>query len=104
MYFLNRGDTDTYITIHKEDEQNFYDIINSGIFTKENKFRLIKDKAEIKKILEERYASRNRGEDYTAGLPSATLISSSSGKLKNVTSSLIPIVKWSFGSANVKFL
>lgn len=76
MYFLNRGDTDTYITIHKEDEQNFYDIVNSGIFTKENKFRLIKDKNEIKKILEERYASRNRGEDYTAGLPSATLISS----------------------------
>ena len=52
MYFLNRGDTDTYITIHKEDEQNFYDIINSGIFTKENKFRLIKDKAEMKKDMQ----------------------------------------------------
>lgn len=77
MYFLNRPDTNTYITIHKEDEQNFLDIITDGqTFKKENKFRLIKDKDEIKHILETRYASNNRGEEYTAGLPSATLISS----------------------------
>lgn len=77
MYFLHRPDTDTYITIHKEDEQNFREICNSDIFQRENKFHLIKDKSEIKKILETRYASRNRGSEYTAGLPSATLISSS---------------------------
>lgn len=76
MYFLNRQDTDTYITIHQEDEQNFYDIVNSNIFQKENKFRIIKDKNEIKSILDDRYSSKNRGEEYTEGLPSATLISS----------------------------
>lgn len=76
MYFLNRQDTDTYVTIHQEDEQNFYDIINSNIFQKENKFRIIKDKNEIKSILDNKYSSKNRGEEYTEGLPSATLISS----------------------------
>lgn len=76
MYFLNRQDTDTYVTIHQEDEQNFYNIINSNIFQKENKFRIIKDKNEIKSILDNKYSSKNRGEEYTEGLPSATLISS----------------------------
>lgn len=76
MYFLNRPDTETYITIHQEDEQNFYDIINANIFQKENKFKIIKDKNEIKSILDNRYSSKNRGEEYTEGLPSATLISS----------------------------
>ena len=76
MYFLNRPDTDTYITIHREDENNFYEIVNSNIFNRENKFRLIKDKNEIKKILDSRYSSKNRGEEYTEGVPSATLISS----------------------------
>ena len=76
MYFLNRPDTETYITIHREDEQNFYDIVNSNVFQRENKFRLIKDKKEIKQILDSRYSSKDRGEEYTTGLPSATLISS----------------------------
>lgn len=77
MYFLERPDTGTYLTIHSEDEQNFYDIVNSSVFSKENKFRLIKNKEEIKQILEDRYSSKNRGSEYTIGLPSATLVSSS---------------------------
>ena len=76
MYFLAREDTETYLTIHKEDTELFQEIVNSNLFQRENKFRLIKDKAEIKQILENRYSSRNRGGEYTVGLPSATLISS----------------------------
>lgn len=76
MYFLCRDDVQTYLTVHKEDMQYFQDIINSDYFGKENKFRVIRDKAEIKKILEDRYSSKNRGSEYTSGLPSATLISS----------------------------
>lgn len=76
MYFLNRPDTETYITIHREDLQNFYDLVNSNFFEKENKFNVIQDKEEIKKILEDKYSSKNRGEEYVVGLPSATLVSS----------------------------
>lgn len=76
MYFLCRPDTETYITIHKEDKGYFREIVNSNIFSRENKFQLIKDKKEIKNILDARYSSKNRGEEYTPGLPSATLISS----------------------------
>lgn len=76
MYFLVRDDTKTYLTIHKEDEQNFKDLVNSNYFHKENKFRLVKDRDEIRQILEDNFSSKNRGEEYTTGLPSATLISS----------------------------
>lgn len=77
MYFLHRKDTDTYITIHKEDEANFKNISQSDFFNTENKFQLIKDKTEIRNILEDRFSSKNRGEDYSVGLPSSTLVSSS---------------------------
>lgn len=76
MYFLCRDDSQTYITIHKEDIHHYQDIILGDRFKTENKFRLIKDRAEIKKILEDRYSSKNRSSEYTSGLPSATLISS----------------------------
>jgi len=83
MIFLHRPDTDEYITIHKQDEQYLDELVNSNFFYDEYKnpsnqlrFNVIKDKDEIKKILEDKYSSKNRGEEYTAGLPSATLISS----------------------------
>lgn len=97
MYFICRDDTQTYITIHSCDEQNFYDVVNSDVFKTPNKFRLIKDKDEIKQILEERYSSKNRTSEYTAGLPSATLISSAlfPYNLDSRTAhNSIPLLKW----------
>lgn len=97
MYFLHRADTDTYLTLHSEDEQNFYDIVNSNLFAKENKFRLIKNKNEIKKILEDKYSSKNRSSEYTAGLPSATLVSSALFPYnldKNAKHNKTALLKW----------
>lgn len=84
MYFLRRSDVNKYLTIHHEDLAKFKEISNQ--FTKklpsgekapcDNKFDIITDKHEIKKILDENFSSKNRGEEYTVGLPSATLISS----------------------------
>lgn len=77
MYFLVRYDTDTYITIHKEDKESFEKICNSNLFKYPNRFILVDNKNDIKKILEDKYSSKNRGGEYITGLPSTTLISSS---------------------------
>ncbi len=83
MFFLHRPDTDEYITIHRQDEQYLDELVNSNFFYDEYKnpsnqlrFNIIKDKDKIKKILEDKFSSKNRGEEYAVGLPSATLISS----------------------------
>lgn len=86
MYLLHRRDIDEYKAIHAEDAEIFYDIVKNDLFDKEdkngiitkheNKLELITDKCEIKKVLDEKYSSRGRGEEYTPGLPSATVISS----------------------------
>ena len=83
MIFLHRPDTDEYITIHRQDEQYLDELVNSNFFYDEYKnpsnqlrFNIIKDKDKIKKILEDKFSSKNRGEEYAVGLPSATLISS----------------------------
>ena len=97
MYFLNRPDTQTYITIHKEDLENFYEIVNGSVFNTENKFKAITKKEDIKRILEDRYSSKNRGTEYTSGLPSATLISSAlfPYNLDSRSShNKIPLLKW----------
>lgn len=84
MYFLYRPSINKYLTLHKEDLEKFNSV--SDKFTRklpngervpcDNKFQIITDKKEIKKILEDNFSSKNRGEEYTVGLPSATLISS----------------------------
>lgn len=87
MLLLHRPDIDEYRTIHHEDAELFYEIVNNHLFDKEdketglitryeNKLELITDKKQIKKVLDEKYSSRSRSEQYTAGLPSATVISS----------------------------
>lgn len=86
MYMLHRKDIDEYKLAHIEDVEIFNDIINNNLFDKEdsdgnitrypNKLELITDKNEIKKVLSSKFSSRNRTEEYTAGLPSATVISS----------------------------
>ena len=83
---LYRKDIDETKTIHKEDAELFHEIVNNNLFDKEdkdtgvitryeNKLELITDKAQIKKVLDEKYSSRSRTEEYTPGLPSATVIS-----------------------------
>jgi len=76
MYLLYREDIGVYKTIHKEDKDNFYKIANSSIFQTENKFKLITQKENIKKVLEDNFSSKSRTEEYQSGLPSATVISS----------------------------
>lgn len=87
MYLLHRPDINEYKTMHVEDLELFHEIVNNNLFDKEdkdtgvitryeNKLELITDKAQIKKVLDEKYSSRSRTEQYTAGLPSATVISS----------------------------
>ncbi len=76
MYIIHRPDIDLYKTIYEEDEMNFIQVINSGVFQTENKFELITDKENIRKILNDKFSSKNRTEEYTQGLPSATIISS----------------------------
>lgn len=87
MILLHRPDIDEYKTIHHEDEELFREIVSNNLFDKEdketgiitryeNKLELITDKAQIKKVLDEKYSSRSRTEEYTTGLPSATVISS----------------------------
>lgn len=87
MILIRRPDIDEYRTIHKEDIELFHEIVNNNLFDKEdketgvitryeNKLELITDKVQIKKVLDEKYSSRSRTEEYTAGLPSATVISS----------------------------
>lgn len=84
---LHRVDINEYKCIHHEDADIFHEIVNNNLFDKEdkdtgvitryeNKLELITDKAQIKKVLDEKYSSRSRTEEYTAGLPSATVISS----------------------------
>ena len=86
MYMLYRKDIGETKTIHHEDAELFHEIVNNNLFDKEdkdtgvitryeNKLELITDKAEIKKVLDTKYSSRSRGEEYTPGLPSATVIS-----------------------------
>ena len=87
MYLIHRADIDEYKTVHKEDAELFHEIINNNLFDKEdengnitrypNRLELITDKTEIKKVLDEKFSSRNRTEEYEAGLPSATVIASS---------------------------
>lgn len=107
MYMLRRPDIDEYKTIHVEDAEIFYEIINNNLFDKEdengiitrhpNKLELITDKKEIKKVLDEKYSSRHRTSEYEAGLPSATVIASGLFPLdidyKN-TKSKFNILRW----------
>jgi len=85
LYILHRPDIDEYRTIHHEDAELFHEIVNNNLFDKEdkntgaitryeNKLELITDKVQIKKVLDEKYSSRSRTEEYTAGLPSASVI------------------------------
>ena len=86
MYMLRRPDIDEYKFAHIEDIEIFHDIINNNLFDKEdangniirypNKLELITDKNKIRNVLSDKFSSRNRTEEYTAGLPSATVISS----------------------------
>lgn len=73
MIFLYRPDIDEYKTIHKEDEKRFLSLAKNMFKTK-NKFEIIKDPKLIKEVLDKKYSSLNRGEEYTEGLPSATVI------------------------------
>lgn len=86
MYLICRKDIGEYKSIHKEDARIFHEIIDNNLFDKEdkdgnitrfeNKLELITDKNEIKKVLDEKFSSRNRTEEYESGLPSATVIAS----------------------------
>jgi hypothetical protein len=86
VYLLYRPDIDEYKTIHHEDADLFYEIVQDNLFDKEdengvitkypNKIELITDKSKIKKVLEDKYSSKSRGEEYTPGLPSASVINS----------------------------
>lgn len=86
MFLLHRPDINEYKTIHHEDAEIFYEIVNNNLFDKEdengiitkhpNKIELITDKSRIKKVLEDKYSSKSRGEEYTPGLPSASVINS----------------------------
>jgi len=76
LNFIARKDIGVYKTIYEEDVSNFIQVCSSDIFKTENKFELITDKNEIRKILDEKYSSKSRTEEYTSGLPSATVISS----------------------------
>lgn len=87
MYMLYRKDIGETKTIHKEDAELFHEIVNNNLFDKEdketgvitryeNKLELITDKAQIKKVLDEKYSSKHRGGPYQDGLPSASVISS----------------------------
>src|SRR5574344_2984915 len=86
MYLIHRADIDEYKSVHKEDAELFHEIINNNLFDKEdengniirypNRLELITDKAEIKKVLDEKYSSRHRTSEYEAVLPSATVIAS----------------------------
>lgn len=107
MYMLHRKDIDEYKLVHLEDIEIFHDIINRNLFDKEdsngnitryeNKLELITDKNKIKKVLSDKFSSRNRTEEYTAGLPSATVISSALFPLDidyKKNGSKFPLLKW----------
>lgn len=84
MYMLCRGDIQEWKTIHAEDVEIFHDIVKNDLFDKEdkngvitkyeNRLELITDKAQIKKVLDEKFSSIGRGEPYQDGLPSASVI------------------------------
>lgn len=65
--------TGEYHTIYKKDISNFKSLdkfFNSSEFN----FDIIEDNAEIKKILDEQFTSKGRGEEYNEDLPSVTKI------------------------------
>jgi len=107
MYLLHRLDINEHKAIHKEDSEIFHDIIKNNMFDKEdangniiryeNKLELITDRAEIKKVLDEKFSSRHRTEEYEAGLPSATVISSGLFPMNidpRRNGSKFPLLKW----------
>lgn len=107
MYLLRRIDIDEVKSIHHEDAEIFHDIIKNNMFDKEdeygnlirypNRLELITDRCEIKKVLDEKFSSRHRTEEYEAGLPSATVISSALFPMDidyRKNGSKFPLLKW----------
>lgn len=107
MFLLHRPDIDEYKLVHLEDIEIFHDIINRNLFDKEdsngnitrypNKLQLITDKNEIKKVLSDKFSSKNRTAEYTTGLPSATVISSGLFPMDidyKKNGSKFPLLKW----------
>ena len=107
MYLIKRKDIGEYKTIHKQDVSIFQEIIDNNLFDKEdkdgnivrypNRLELITDTAEIKKVLDEKYSSRSRTEEYKAGLPSATVIASALFPMNidpNSPTSKFNILRW----------
>lgn len=64
--------TDEYGTIYKNDIDDFLSI--KKICETEFKYEVISDISEIKKILEDKFSSKGRGEEYNENLPSSTKI------------------------------
>lgn len=94
MILLHRPEIDEYKTLFKTDEERFLNIFaskkkngvkgryelldkknpNSKKIFKPCNFNIIKVPVEIKKVLDSKYSSKGRGEDYVDGLPSATVL------------------------------
>ena len=75
MLLLYRPDINEYKTIHREDEERFLNLAKN-MFKTDNKFVIIKDPKIMKEIIDTKFSSTNRTEEYTKGLPSATVINS----------------------------
>ena len=84
--------TGDYHTIYRKDKQDFLNL-KSFFGTGEFNFDIIEDVNDIKKILENKFASKGRGEEYDENIPSVTKIAYSLAPL-NINSDKFLIRYW----------
>ncbi len=74
LIFVRHKINNEYFTIYRRDKQKFLNL--KYFFEPEPfNFELIEDTDKIKEILEEKFTSKNRGEEYNAETPSVTQLS-----------------------------
>jgi len=82
ILLLKNKQFDKYKTIWESDKGLLFERLwNESLFKQygfmETRWDIIDDKAEVKRVLDDKFSSKGRGEDYTEGLPSGTVLSSS---------------------------
>jgi len=74
MYLIHNSNINSYFTINKKDKMAFLSLIDNFFEDDDNVFRIIYDKDELNKILNDRFLSKNRGEKYNEEYTSVTKI------------------------------
>ena len=78
---LRHRDLNKYKTVWTKDVPRLTEMFFNGQMFRRDGFKtrweIVQDKQEVKKILEDNFSSKGRGVEYTEGLPSGTVITSS---------------------------